>query len=854
MQPEDRIRGLINESGVVTGPESDERILGDALKHLEQRKPPDRIAAQPNVWSLIGKFAVAAMIVVAALFGIHQITASGIAWADVAERFRTVPFFSVSIYIKDDVTSEPKQMELWMSRTGKTRLRVGTQVVFGSHDEIAGAFDIKTRARTEADEQAVFLLRKVGEADEFSLDAIIRVMFEGTMQDVTPLVNPDAVISQDIVVFDIDLPGSAEWVRIWALRESRLPVRIRVWDPRDGDSTDAIFEYSKEQADEFFDPNAFENLLSTGRANSRVNLAYAFLKDPGGKTITPEDMFARTGYHMPQVKQVGMTPEGAVWIIADRGRNRTANGYHFSGFSQIEDDLGREYGRRVYASHRTATDQSMDVFVPIDYPFDKRTPKKITLTCRNDHPPHIEQEIVGTIDLTEWEQNRLWPEGTISSSEQQLAITLAWRHCRASRNDKVERILATIEGEPEETPAALDRERIHLRMLLNRDKTDEALALARRLVPLLERDYPNWKGFGPTPSVFTDCILALACAGKIDEVKQTWQRIKSIQPRLHPELTGAARKSVEEGIRRSFNNCLRLIVPNISRKTHLTVEQLSDIFDIDIKKSELFKHNVFWDWNPEFEKPEYDGWRRYLHEVSNYYKSHPLPETVELLPRRTNEDFRFKMYTKVIPDFPDYRVVAQSGALRTRFRHHPLGPGRMRWPDDVGTVEVNHDLVYHKDVPERERYVYLLEQAGLEIAEVIESRNVWVAHYDGRRLRPYTDVKAPISYDGQGEHKTGMAGGRGNFSMATLLDAFVRYQDPNLTATGILVIDETGIRSTPETPGDFKSVAVSGELPIWEGPEALELARKWFEEQFGVTFTEETRTVKTYVVRKREKG
>ncbi|MHC4323173.1 MAG: hypothetical protein ACYSUX_02755 [Planctomycetota bacterium] len=295
MGPEDKIKELISKSDAKTAAGVDDRILAGASEHLETLWQKNLASTGAGVWrtivkSPIAKLTAAAVIVIAALIGIYQISAPGIAWADVAERFRTVPFFSVAIYVKEDATSEPQQKELWMSRTGKTRMRVGNQVIFGDGGEIDRAFDIKARVRTEADKEAVLFLKKIGQADEFSLDSIIRVMFGGTMQDVTPLINPDAVISQDLVVFDVDMPGTPEWVRIWALRESRLPVRIRVWDPRDGDTTDAVFEYSKEQAAEFFDSEAFENLLGTGRAGNSMNLAYAFLKDPGGKTITPEDL------------------------------------------------------------------------------------------------------------------------------------------------------------------------------------------------------------------------------------------------------------------------------------------------------------------------------------------------------------------------------------------------------------------------------------------------------------------------------------------------------------------------------------------------------------------------------------
>jgi DNA-directed RNA polymerase specialized sigma24 family protein len=48
-----------------------------------------------------------------------------------------------------------------------------------------------------------------------------------------------------------------------------------------------------------------------------------------------------------------------------------------------------------------------------------------------------------------------------------------------------------------------------------------------------------------------------------------------------------------------------------------------------------------------------------------------------------------------------------------------------------------------------------------------------------------------------------------------------------------------------------RNVAVNSEEPNWEGEEALSVARRWFREQFGVTFMEETRTMKTCVVQQR---
>jgi len=56
MNPEDRIKGLISTSDVVTGPETDTRILGEALERLNlgQKKTP-LACPEPNIWRSIIK-------------------------------------------------------------------------------------------------------------------------------------------------------------------------------------------------------------------------------------------------------------------------------------------------------------------------------------------------------------------------------------------------------------------------------------------------------------------------------------------------------------------------------------------------------------------------------------------------------------------------------------------------------------------------------------------------------------------------------------------------------------------------------------------------------------------------------
>ncbi len=54
MKPEDKMRRLINNSDVAIGPQSDKRIIGDALAHLERIKQ-QTFSGQPYLWRIVMK-------------------------------------------------------------------------------------------------------------------------------------------------------------------------------------------------------------------------------------------------------------------------------------------------------------------------------------------------------------------------------------------------------------------------------------------------------------------------------------------------------------------------------------------------------------------------------------------------------------------------------------------------------------------------------------------------------------------------------------------------------------------------------------------------------------------------------
>jgi len=252
--------------------------------------------------------------------------------------------------------------------------------------------------------------------------------------------------------------------------------------------------------------------------------------------------------------------------------------------------------------------------------------------------------------------------------------------------------------------------------------------------------------------------------------------------------------------------------------------------------------------------PTFRRWNARLREIAAYYRQHALPETMELLPRESEENFRRHPRGRLrgITDATGHRVWPVQSTLEDFLRPNIKPCGSVRVGAGLRTMKLNYDLVARTEHTARERADFVLNALGLEIVVVTEQRKIWVARYDGRPLKPWQEVEAPVSRGDARHTMPGMASGRGRTSVRELFEGFVYYQDYHLSADKIVIVDETGLPSEPkegESPG---SVAVSSVSPYWRGDESIAIARKWFEEQFGITFTEQTRPMTVHIVRKQQ--
>ena len=171
-------------------------------------------------------------------------------------------------------------------------------------------------------------------------------------------------------------------------------------------------------------------------------------------------------------------------------------------------------------------------------------------------------------------------------------------------------------------------------------------------------------------------------------------------------------------------------------------------------------------------------------------------------------------------------------------------------------MRLNHDLVVKRlddegrtleETSPRVQCEFILDELGLDLVETVEERVVWIAQYDGRRLKPWRDVEAPVADDP--EARALMPGVRSGSNSAgnSAGDHFRHFnfcRDRQLTARKVLLVDETGIPE--ETP--LTEISVN-----WYGPDDVlyEIAREWFEREFGITFVEGRRRMPVFEVRKK---
>ncbi len=260
MKPAEDIEQMVKKLNDQTSAEMDERVLGDVLQALEQSQKTTTPKRKFFMKSPIIKLAAAAAIIIAVLIGIGHFGRNGssIALADITEQFESVPFFNLTIYLSYDTSAEAKKVEIWKSDDSRIRAHEDDKVIFAdfSKGEInIVAFDKTTKQPTNTVGFISFILEDLHSDGRFSLNTIINSI--PSEVGITSVKTADTAASKETVVFEIKHKVTPEWLSIWALRDSKLPVRMCFRDPRTGEFGDFFFDYSEQKEANFFDPNTF---------------------------------------------------------------------------------------------------------------------------------------------------------------------------------------------------------------------------------------------------------------------------------------------------------------------------------------------------------------------------------------------------------------------------------------------------------------------------------------------------------------------------------------------------------------------------------------------------------------------
>ncbi len=209
-------------------------------------------------------------------------------WAEVAERFSTVDYVHATIYVKSSPLESITQSELWLQEDGKIRFRAGNAMLFGDVFNIHTIIPFTDGERLPSDPlgaQDIIreVIEEIGQAQHFSLEVLVQALpMEGALS--APLPNENASISKDLIVFDFAQEAQDDWLRIWALRDSRLPVRLTYWNPTNGESIDVVLSYAGPQPAEFFDADAFRAHLAE-HPDDLMHWAYGLMRDVDGQPM-----------------------------------------------------------------------------------------------------------------------------------------------------------------------------------------------------------------------------------------------------------------------------------------------------------------------------------------------------------------------------------------------------------------------------------------------------------------------------------------------------------------------------------------------------------------------------------------
>ncbi len=250
MNDNEKIPRSLKDYRIPASPELDARIRRAAASTGTPRIATD--TGSRRWWRRAGKMAVAAALAWLLFAGRQP---RSIAWADVVDRFASADFVHVSLYLADSHLHAPVQVQFWLNSKGQAKFQCFNQVVWAGQGQVLAVHedDVPTDRPIHPAIEAV--LEQLPAAGRMCLDTLIEVLSQGTVQDVTHTLAQEESIARDLAVFEGPANFPNGRVRLYALRESRLPIGFNLTEPSSGARHEAFLTYPPAPDASFFDPN-----------------------------------------------------------------------------------------------------------------------------------------------------------------------------------------------------------------------------------------------------------------------------------------------------------------------------------------------------------------------------------------------------------------------------------------------------------------------------------------------------------------------------------------------------------------------------------------------------------------------
>jgi hypothetical protein len=233
MKPTENIKRLIKNIKIKTNPAVNEAVLNDLLNKLDKNKHLTEM--KPSVWRIImkssmTKYAAAAMIVIAVLFGVHYFSGSidgtSVTWAQVVEQINSHEDCKYRQRVVKSDGSQLRAMNVCYLNLSRSRQEVED-----------GSIIIDTRGRDaiiiELDpvQKKAIITTIVGFASEKDIDII--AMAKQFEQASVEMISTKKQNGKTLYGFSPP-PNKRNKLIIWVNKDTKLPVKIEIEHPSAG--------------------------------------------------------------------------------------------------------------------------------------------------------------------------------------------------------------------------------------------------------------------------------------------------------------------------------------------------------------------------------------------------------------------------------------------------------------------------------------------------------------------------------------------------------------------------------------------------------------------------------------------